>query len=299
MAIRSKLFYAYILFVIVYACFTLLPAPNQVTLAEYNVSAATLRLIDVTIILILSAIWLIGLYGYSSLRSYSSLIRNSKDGRQVAKLATGVFWLIIWLPVSSVTSVIFNYFAAKHTGLLPAAAIVNNYVNLILPLIGFFIISLGTRGLSELVKQRPSHRVLSFFVIFLIYSSLIYYHLVVSIKGRDAIYHLSIWFIITTLVAPYAFMWFTGLLASYELFLYRLKVPGIVYKKSWNLLSLGIAWLIVTSITFQYLSTLTPRLTHISIYWVLAIIYSLLTVLSIGFVIISIGARQLQLIEEV
>jgi hypothetical protein len=299
MLLKSKLFYIYIIFVIIYACFTLLPAPNLVTLAEYNVSAATLRLIDITIVIILSAIWLIGLYGYTSLRNYSYLIKNTKDGKQVAKLANGVFWLIIWLPLSSVTAAVLNYIASRHAGIVPTVVIINNYVNLILPLIGFIIISLGTRGLSELVKQRPSHRVLSFLVIFLIYSNLIYYHLAAAVKTRKPTYHLSIWWIITTIVAPYAFMWFTGLLASYELYLYQSKIKGIVYKKSWNLLSLGIAWLIVTSIAFQYLSTLTPRLTHISIYWVLAIIYSLLTVLSVGFVIISIGARQLQLIEEI
>lgn len=53
------------------------------------------------------------------------------------------------------------------------------------------------------------------------------------------------------------------------------------------------------SISVQSLTTLTPHLVHLSIYWTLAIIYSLLLVLSVGFVLIAIGARQLQRIEEV
>jgi hypothetical protein len=94
-------------------------------------------------------------------------------------------------------------------------------------------------------------------------------------------------------------MWAVGIFAAYNINLYRQKVAGIIYRRSWGYLAMGLGWLIVTSIIFQYLTTLTARLTHLSIYWLLAIVYILLLVLSAGFVLVAIGARKLKKIEEV
>ena len=296
---RSKLFYSYLLFLIVYSGFVLLPAPSPITLAQYHVSALGLRIIYITIILILAAIWFAGFYGYAKLQAYTLLIKRDKDGKQVAKLTKGIFLLVMWLPVSSVVSAVLNYIAMKHLGLLPAVTIIDNYVNLLFPLLGFIYISRGARGLSQLVRQHPKYRVINLLVVILIYISLIYYRLVATTPNRTAFYHLSIWFILTTLVAPYVYMWSLGLQATYDIYRYRLKVAGLVYRKGWSFLALGLGWLIITSVGFQFLSTLSGRLSHLSIYWLLTIIYSVLLVLSIGFMLIALGTRKLQKIEEV
>lgn len=299
MKLRSRLFYSYVVFIILYAGFILLPAPAPATLLQYHVSALGLRLIDLTIILILAAIWYAGFYGYAKLHTYAGLIRGSKDGKQVAKLTQGIFLVVMWLPVSSVVSAILNFIATKHPGLLPAVKIIDIYVNLLLPLAGFFLISQGARGLSELVRQRPTFAATNILQLLVIYIGLIYYRLVATTVHRNDIYHIPIWLILTTVVAPYVYMWSIGLLSGYQVYLYRKKVAGIVYRKSWNLLSLGLCWLILTSISFQYLTSLSARLSHLSIYWLLAIVYSLLLVLSVGFVLVALGARNLQKIEEV
>ncbi len=297
--LQSKLFYCYVAFVLIYSAVTLLPPPLPATLIRYHISADRLRILDITIILILAAIWFVGFYGYAKLRAYSELIRKTKDGKQIAKLVTGLLFLVLWLPVTSVSSAILNYFVVKHPGVRDGVVIVNNYVNLLFPLIGFAYISNGARGLSELVKQRPSQRAANLLAIFLIYIGLADYHLVASTPGRADIYHMSFWLITTTLVAPYICMWFIGLLAAYEIFSYRLKAPGIVYRDCWRFLALGLWWLIIVSIGFQYLTTVASRLDQLSIYWILGIIYSLLLILSVGFVLIAAGCRKLQRMEEV
>lgn len=295
----SKLFYSYLFFIITYSAFVLLPAPQAITLLQYGVSATTLRLIYVTIILLLAVIWFIGFYGYAKLQNYSGLIRDNKDGAAVDKMTKGIFLLVMWLPVSSVISAILNFIAERHTGWIPAVTIIDNYINLILPLAGFVFISMGARLLSRMVRQRPSYKGVNALVILVIYISLIYFRLVATTHNRAEIYHMSIWLILTTLVAPYVYMWAAGLLAAYEIYLYHLKVAGIVYRKSWRFLAIGLSWLIVTSILFQYLTTLTARMSHWSIYGVLALIYSLLVVLSVGFIFVTLGSRKLQRIEEV
>lgn len=299
MKLRSKLFYIYILLLLIYAGFVLIPAPTAATLARYKVSVTGLRLIDITIILILAAIWFAGLYGYTKLQAYARLIKGHKDGRQINKVSKGIFLLALWLPVSSVTSAVLNFVALRHPSLLPASTIIDNYISLIFPLGGFIFISLGARGLSLLVRQRPSYRATNAGAIILIYTSLIYYRLVATTDQRSAVYHMSIWLILTTLVAPYVYMWAIGLRAAYEIYQYRQKVPGLFYRRSWNLLALGLGWLVVTSIIFQYLTTLSAHLMRLNIYWLLALVYALLLILSVGFVLIALGTKKLQRIEEI
>lgn len=299
MKLRSKLFYAYLLFLGVYAAFTLFPAPSQAVLLHYNLSPTDLRVIYVTLILMLAGIWFAGFYGFAKLNEYTSLISRDKDGRQAAKLTKGVFFLVMWLPVSTTLSAILNFFAQRHPDLLPTFTVIENYVGLALPLLGFVFISKGAHGLNRLIRERPSYKVMHGLVILVIYLGIIYCRLVVSTDQRDAVYHLSLWWILLTIAAPYIYMWFTGLISAYQIYHYQQKVTGIVYRRAWTLLALGIGWLITSSIGFQYLNTLTARLQGWSIYALLALVYGVLIVLAAGFIFIAVGARKLRKIEEV
>ena len=299
MKLKSKLFYCYIFFLVAYSCFTLLPSPLPATLSQYHVSVLGLRIIDVTLILLLAAIWYAGFYGYAKLYEYAQLIKDNKDGEQVLIISKGVLLLVMWLPISSTISAIFNFVTIKHMGFMPAAKIIENYVGLILPLAGFVYISMGARKLSELVNQRPSYIATNVLALFLTFIGIIYVHLVATTQNRNLIYHMPLWLIQITIVAPYIYMWFMGLLAVYEIYQYRQKVKGILYKRSWGLMSLGLGSLIVVTIGLQYLTTLSSHLIKLSIYGILAIIYALLVMIAVGFVLIAGGTRKLQRIEEV
>jgi hypothetical protein len=284
---------------LIYAIFTLLPSPSPVVLAHYKISALTLRLLDATIIIILAAIWFAGFYGYYKLHIYSRLIYKEKDGKNVDVLRKGVLLLVLWLPVSSVISAVLKYLSLKHAGLTPATTILNNYANLILAFAAFVYIGQGAKGLMKFARQHASYRAACALAAFLVYIGAIYIHLVISTKNRVEVYHLSVWLLLFTLIAPYIFMWFLGLLATYGIYGYQRKVAGIVYRESWRFLGLGIGWLIITSIAFQFVTTLSSRLGNLSLYWLLAVIYLLLLLLSFGFILIAIGARKLQKLEEV
>ena len=85
----------------------------------------------------------------------------------------------------------------------------------------------------------------------------------------------------------------------YEIFLYRLKVPGIVYRDSWRLLGYGLGALIIISIVFQYLSDHIRRLTRLDLNGALIVLYLLLILLGIAYILIALGVRNLKKIEEV
>jgi hypothetical protein len=299
MKIGFRFFCGYLFCVVVYGAFTLLPTPSRITLTRYHLSAMSLRLIDLTIIFLLAAIWYAGFYGYIQLRNYNRLIRDSKDGKAMIWITKGIFLLVLWLPIPSLVSSILDYISLRHLAFAPAATIINNYISLLFPLIAFILIGKGARSLIDLVRVRPSFKAINILAVVLVYIGLIDYHLIASTHNRTDIYHLSIWLILITLAAPYIYMWFVGLLATYEIYRYSRKVRGIVYRRSWAFLAFGIGWLIVMSVVLQYLNTVTNRLDSLSIYWILAIVYSLLLVLSGGFIFIAIGARKLRRIEEV
>jgi hypothetical protein len=296
---NKKLFLSYLTFLVVYAVFTLVPHPNVETLARYHLTSMGLRAIYLTIVIIVAIIWGAGFYGYAKLRAYAKMIRRQKDGQKVEMLSRGIFLLVMWLPISEVVSAVLNYVALRHPSLLPSFTIINNYINLLLPLGAFIFIGMAARGLSGIIKNKYNYGVSSIIPLFIAYVGVAYVHLVASTGNRSQVYHLSLWVILLTIVAPYMYIWFTGAVAVYELYNYQKLVSGVLYRKSWSFLAIGCGWLIVTSMIFQYLTTLGSRLNQLSIYWLLAIIYSLLAVLSIGFILIAMGASRLQKIEEV
>jgi hypothetical protein len=176
--------------------------------------------------------------------------------------------------------------------------IIDNYLSLILPLAAFIFIGLGAHGLRLMVRQYISFYIINALALLVFYIGVVYQHLVIVTANRNSVYHLPFWLILLTIIVPYIFMWFVGLVAAYSLYSYSQKVKGIVYKKSWNFVGTGIGWLILTSMGLQYLTSLVAHLAHLSIYWALAIVYSILIVVSVGFVLIAIGAKGLRAIEE-
>jgi hypothetical protein len=297
---KSKIFYLYVVLVIVYAGLTLLlPAPIQ-TLHRYHLSILELRLLDITIIVPLALIWLAGFYGYAKLKTYSMGIRRARDGRHVDKIASGVLLLVLWLPLSSIVANLLHFIAYKHPSTTAATVVIDNYFNLLVPLAGFIVIGIGVEGLARLARLHLIHRSLNILAGILVVVGVFYSYLVVSTDNRLlSLYHLPLAVVLLTLVVPYIYMWYMGLLAAYKLYLYRQKVAGVVYRKSWGLLAFGISAIIGIQIVLQCIVTLTTQLNRLSLGWLLIFIYILLILIAIGYVLIAQGAKNLQKIEEV
>jgi hypothetical protein len=300
MSTKLKTLYAYLILIVSYAAGTLLISPKQKTLKRYHISSLHLRVLDLTIIVLYAIIWFCAIYGFYTFRQYYQLIKMTKDGKPLANLTTGIGFLAFWFPVTGVFNTYSNYLVQKHSELASQVSITQNYLSLLIPLIGFIFISVGARGLSDIAKQRPSLIGINVLVALLILIGVLYVYLVSNTHNRlNSTYNLSTLYILITLVVPYIYMWFMGLLSFYEIFLYRKKVPGIVYRSSWRLSAFGIGALIIISITIQYLTTVSERLTRLSLNWLLMVVYGLLILLAIAYILIALGVRNLKRIEEV
>jgi hypothetical protein len=305
---RAYQFYCYVAIIIVYLVFTFVPRPNPALLHLYHLDPSNYRLIIASVAIPLTAIWLIAFYGFAKLQRYADTIKHNKDGKPIALLAKGIMYLVFQLPAISAISAILNEIALNHPRFIPTSVILGHYIKLAPPLVAFLFINYGGRQLSEMVKQRPTQRAIHIFsMIFIVVSAGFTYFAFNGLPARFSamtttgsnIFYLPHLLLFFTLIVPYIYMWFIGALAAYDIYLFQKKVQGILYQRSWSFMAGSLGWIIVVSIIYQYLTVLASHLTRLHVTAILLVVYALLILLAIGYVLMALGAKKLQKIEEV
>lgn len=298
MQLKSKLFYIYVCFVLLYLASFLAPrAISNVAVSE--LSTLQYRLLSMTVAIPLCVIWFAAFYGYVKLKAYADMVRNTPDGRHVMKLAAGILILAIGLPVSSLAGSAVSIVGQQAPDWTPFTVIVKNYVALLFPLASFIFISKGARGLSEITKQRPTYRAVNIMTVLFIAIGISYCAVIFNSTAIPTAYHLPTWLVMVSLVGPYLYMWFTGVLAAYELYLYSRKAPGKLYRKTWSLLAGGLGGIILMQVAVQYLTIMTASTTQMKLLRLLVIVYVLLLGLAVSYMMVAAGSKRLQKIEEV
>lgn len=297
---KAPIFYWYVLFVLAYIGLTLLPAPAAETLRRYHLDATGLRSLYITLIVFIAIIWFAAFYGYYKLRAYSRLIKANQDGRQVNTMANGLLVLAIGFPLSSITSNLLELIGRHSAGLTTAAPIVSHYLSAVYLLIAFIFIAMGARGLNDITKLRLSLRTINTLTLTVIILGTVFCFLVArSHHDIHNSYHMSYGLVMLTLGIPYMYTWFLGLFSFAQIQQYGRQLTGIVYRKGWNLLAIGLGSIILLSIVIQYLGTLSTWITGLSLSWILLLLYALLLLLAAAYIVMALGAKRLMKIEEV
>ena len=243
--------------------------------------------------------WFAILYGYYTLRRYSLLIKSNQDGKQVAKLSTGLFVLAIGVPAGAVISGALGLFARWHPGFEGIATIISNYVNVIYPLIAFLFIYRAVRAMNEPHRSRPSVFASHGATLFVIIIGVIFCDLIArSQKTMQISYHMSYNLVMLTLAIPYMYVWFLGLFAIIEMYSYSKRVSGVLYRRGWNRLAFGLGAIIGIDILLEYLGTLYSWVNDLSLAGLLTLLYVLLFLLAGGFILVALGTKELIKIEE-
>lgn len=299
MKVKSTIFYWYGAFVIALTLLTLLPAPATATLIRFHLTPTGLRMLDVTFLIAEFIIWFAAFYGYNKLSRYSKLIHSGKESKQIAKLARGLLLLSLGLPITALLSSVLSIIAAHHLAFAASSVVINNYTGIVFPLLAMLWLSLGARGLGNLAKTRPHLLLFNVVVLVTIVLGVVFCCLVVAgHKQLRLVYHMSPELVMLTLGIPYMYTWFLGLYSASELQAYSQKVAGVVYRKGWNLMIVGVLSFVFLSIILQYLSTLTTWLASLTLYEVLLLLYVLLLLFIAAFIVFALGARKLMKIEE-
>jgi hypothetical protein len=291
----------------IYVVFTFLATPSHAILQHYHLSHVGYRLIIATVAVPLVIIWFTAYYGFRKLSNYSDTIKANKDGKFVSQISRGLTVLVFQLPITSSVSSVLSLIAEHHPRFDPTSTILQHYIKIVLPLIAFLFISYGSRGLSEIVKRRPTQRATYILaLIFIIIGAAFTYFAFHGVPAtalvnstNQAEFFLPTWLIFFTIVIPNIFTWYIGLLAAYEIYLFRSKITGIIYRHGWEYLAGGLAEIIAVSIFYEYLTLLSSHLTRLKVNALLLIVYAALILLAVGYALVAVGARKLQKIEEV
>lgn len=300
--LESTLFF---LFALIYIGQTVLVKPNAIALQKYGLSVMEARLLGLSIALPYIVIWVIALIGYIKMKSYADLIKKAEDGKAMQYIAWGVFFLALWLPLTTIINSEANRLSEVNPSLVQTTVILNNYLNLLILLPGFLLTYMGSKKLTDIAKtsiRTPNQTLVLLYIAFAVLYTFSVLHDPVRNTPSDqvlkATYYLSDWLIVTTLVIPRLLMWYLGLHAVQNILLYKTKVKGSLYKIALDKFAYGLCGVIVTVVTLRCFQSFSPFLASLNLGMVMVVLYVLLIGLGFGFMWMYKGASKLLYIED-
>lgn len=288
-----------ILFVI--ACvLSLLLSPDPQTLATFHISKKTYHIVIIFVLLPEAVIWYATFYALAKLQEYTRYLKKSKECTAFYKITTGMGVLAFGLIISSIISLILNEITAQHSGFREAAAIINHYIAMLVPVVAFTYINSGAHLLMRFVKNGDNlWRIRVFIIIFIVIGVLFARTALRTRAVGTNPYYLGAYPLMLTVIVPYMYAWFEGLSAAYNLQVYSTNVKGVLYAKALQLLAAGLAITIAGFIAVQFITSTVGAKNSEPLGFVLIIIYALLAILLGGLGTIALGTKKLKRIEEV
>ena len=287
----------------VYVALSFLVSPDPKSLKLYHLSTGGARALTASFVIPISIIWLAGLYGSLKIRSYSQLVKKTKEGPAFSLLALGIVALVITQPIAAVLTSLLGLTVRHHPTWAPTLTIINNYLGVIFMAISLVIIAMGAEKLSEPIKAKRGSWYRQLWMLSFIALSSIYSYLIVSqpihASAARRGYFMPNWLILLTIAIPYLFFWYRGLYAAFTLYYYQKNIKGAIYKGSLSYLAAGITAVVVSSIAVKFISTVSTKISRLSLTPILFIIYGFLVILGAGFLLTAYGAKRLRRIEEV
>lgn len=297
----------YVIVVIAYLLLVLILPGNKDFMQVHRLSTAEYHTLQFLVGLPLIGAWFVAFYGYAKLEEYARSISASPEAVGFKLLARGSAWIAWSLPVYAILSLVRRSLSDAHPGWSNFLTITANYAELLFPVIGFTLIGMASRYFLERSKNTLSAaniRGISLF--FLIGGALYCYFIFRQLTGTglgdtDNPFHLPVWLTVLTIIVPYLYAWFVGILAVYELAIYCRGVRGVLYRQALQLLVIGLFATILGSVALQYARSTTQLSINshllLGTFFVFSVIFQIIS--GIGFALMALGAIRLKKIEEV
>lgn len=282
----------------------LLPANKQVT-ANHNLTSAEYHTLVFLIVLPSVAVWFVAFYGYAKLREYAVSLKAAPESMGFERLARGVMWLAWSLPVTAIVSITVNSIANSSSGFHPAAIIITNYITLLFPLVAFSLIGMASRNLLSHTKLSLSSTTTRIIMVLFLIAGVLYCYLIFrnfdssSLGSTDNPYFLPIWLMLITVIVPFLYAWFIGILAAYEIVSYSRQVRGVLYRQALHLMVGGLVAVIIASIALQYMASIQPSTGHLTISFRLILNVVFRAIGGVGFILMALGATRMKRIEDI
>lgn len=287
----------------VYCLLTFFSPIDPASQARFNLSVFQLRLLQLSIVVPIVAIWFTATYGAAKFKAYAEKIKDAPDGKALNQVANGLLVLVyVSLVGSSLFSSLSSY--ARAAGMRVPFTITNRYVSLTLGLIAFTGLFMASTHVLKVVKAKQKAGGLLAFVgvgsLAYIYAQMTYpYRNSTPDPQKYSSSYLPDPLIIATILLPTIASWVLGALAAANITAYKEKSKGIIYKQALTSLSRGIIFIIFFSISLQLLTGLSEYFSTLGLQGILVLLYAILVLYAVGWVIIARGASKLTKIEEV
>lgn len=286
--------------VAVYIAMTL-GTPNPEAAQRYNLTATGILLVNLTIVVPITAIWVVAFYGALKMKEYAAAIRGSTEGEPFNLVANGLIISVLGFPLTAIIAAVLKRVAAATPNLLPTTIILQNYVTLAVALIAFYYIGRGAQRLALPIKKRSVTFDNSRWTMAFIIVSSIFSWLVISHYGgnTNSLYHMPDWLVIGTLAIPYLWVWYQGAMAAYCIYYYQKNVKGMLYRRALVYCSAGIGTVIGASVFIQFVTVFNERLSRLNLTPLLGIVYLLILIYAVGYGLIAKGAKKLKTLENI
>lgn len=294
----------YGLLAIVYVLLIFLLPGNKQVMQAHNLTTAEYHVLQLLVGLPLLAIWFMGFYGYAKLGEYTRSISKTPEAAGFRQLTLGCAWIAWSLPIHSIVALLARAVTNSWPGLSSATIILSNYIDLLFPVVAFTLIGMASRHLFDRTKIILSAASIRGITLLFLAGGVLYCYLVFqqfsgSLGSTGNPYHLPVWLMVLTVIVPYLYAWFVGMLAVYELITYGRHVRGVLYRQAMHLLVTGLFAVILGSIASQYSRSIQPTTDHLVLgaNLLFSLIFQIIS--GLGFVMIALGAIRLKKIEEV
>jgi hypothetical protein len=295
----------YLIFAVVFLLLIIFLPANKAFLDAYHLTSKQYHGLLFLAELPLLAVWFGAFLGYAKLEEYAFTLIGTKEGDAYARMSAGAKWLAFGIALPTIVFFVFSSFAGNHPAWQSAAIILSNYVGLALSLTAFLKMSEGTRKLRLTRKiHQPASAIrwlqLLFAVLGALYCLLIFRQLDLSSLGStNNPYYLPVWLLVLTLIVPYLYAWFLGLLTAFDMWLVACRSAGYLYRGSIMTMAIGLVGVIAARIGIQYSVSIIPRDRHYTVDNALVFLYMMYVLTILGFVAFIYGINRLKRIEEV
>ncbi len=287
----------------VYIAVTLAQPVSQAT-SQYGISEMAVRLLQLTIVGPVTAIWFLALYGSLGFKAYAASISDSRDGNALNYVANGLIILIATLVASTTLQAFMPWM--RQDGLQAGWTVMANYVGAFGHLLAFASIYHGSNGLAKLVAYKSVQKGKLIGTLVLVPLVGLYAYTMFHNPARNSApvgenvssYFLSDPMLLLTIVLPFSITWFIGMLAIVNINAYYRHSEGIIYRKSLAYLTKGLIAVVASSLVIQMISAMGPALASWGLSQVILLLYILIVIYSAGHVLVLKGARRLARIEE-
>ncbi len=248
--------------------------------------------------------WLIAILGWYYFNRFASYAEqkhrpNHQAFRMVSRGLGLLIFDLICIPIISAA----RAFWGTHEAVAASLTILSNYFHILIPLLAFGFLFVGSRKLVRSSRYATALRskMLPTFVASLLFIALFTIAVfgntsrqVAPGPGSFASYYISDLMIVLTIIIPLGITWVLGLQAALntEQYVHALAQPK--WRKAINHFFHGLLAIVGSSIILQAITAFgSEQLQQVGLALILAVIYLFIIVQAVGYLFIRVSARQL------